>query len=149
MVMDIRGYNRWQYNTINPRILKRFGNREILYYVEVKAPWPISNRDMIIHLTMEQDSVTKTMTITANGEPNYLPIKEGIIRVPMSQSTWIVKSVGKNKLAVNYAIQIDPGGSVPAWMVNMVSADAPHTSYKNFREQIHQHTIDSSMLIRD
>ncbi|HTJ48495.1 MAG TPA: START domain-containing protein [Cyclobacteriaceae bacterium] len=136
MVLNIDNYNQWQYNTVNPKILKRISDHEIIYYVEVEAPWPVSNRDMIIHLIVKQDPTTKTVTMTADSEPDYIPHKEGLVRVPMSKSTWTVKRLSSKKLEVHYAIKIDPGGSVPAWMVNMVCAEAPYVSFSNLKSKI-------------
>lgn len=146
MILNIENYDRWQYNTVNPRILKTISDREVIYYVQIKAPWPVSDRDMICHLTISQDPVTKVVRIDASGKPNFLPPKEGFERVPMSKARWIVKSLGKNRLNVEYSIQIDPGGSVPAWMVNMVSAEAPYVSFKNFKNKIKDQKITCNFL---
>ena len=100
------------------------------------APWPVSNRDVIVHLKVEQDPLTKKMTFTANGMPDYIPEKEGITRVPMSKSKWIVVPVSPNKLKVEYSMNIDPSGSVPAWMMNMVSADGPFESFYTLKNKI-------------
>ncbi len=136
MVMDIQGYNEWQYKTINAKILKQISKQELIYYVEVVAPWPVNNRDLIVHLKVEQDPITKKMIFTANGIPDYIPEKEGITRVPMSSSKWIVVPVSSNKLKVEYSMNIDPSGSVPAWMMNMVSADGPFESFYNLKNKI-------------
>lgn len=136
MILDIVGYNEWQYNTINAKILKRISKQELIYYVEVVAPWPVSNRDLIVHLKVEQDPITKKMIFTANGEPDYLPVKEGITRVPMSKSKWIVTPVSPTKQKVEYSMTINPSGSVPAWMMNMVSADGPFESFSSLKNKI-------------
>ncbi len=136
MLMRIEDYTHWQYNTTKAQVLKLMNDHEVIYYAAIAAPWPISNRDMVVHFIMNQNAVTKIITITANGEPNYIPAKDGRVRVPFSASKWIIKPVDHNTLAVEYTIQIDPGGSVPAWMVNMVSAEAPYISFKNLKEKV-------------
>lgn len=136
MVMDIVGYNDWQYKTINAKILKQISPQELIYYVEVVAPWPVSNRDLVVHLKVEQNPTTKRMVFSLNGLPNYIPAKEGITRVPMSRSTWIVELLSPTKLKVEYSMNIDPSGSVPAWMMNMVSAEGPFESFNTLRAKI-------------
>ncbi|MEO7988860.1 MAG: START domain-containing protein [Chryseolinea sp.] len=136
MVMDIAGYNDWQYKTINAKILKWINKQELIYYVEIVAPWPVSNRDVIVHLKVEQDPLTKKMIFMANGMPDYIPEKEGITRVPMSKSKWVVVPISSNKLKVEYSMNIDPSGSVPAWMVNMVSAEGPFESFYTLKSKI-------------
>ena len=136
MLMDIAGYKEWQYKTINPKILKWISKQELIYYVEIVAPWPVSNRDLIVHLKIDQDPLTKRMIFTANGLPDYIPVKEGITRVPMSKSTWIVVPISSNKMQVEYSMNIDPSGSVPAWMVNMVCAEGPFESFYTLKNKI-------------
>lgn len=144
MVLDIVGYNDWQYKTINAKILKWISKQELIYYVEVVAPWPVSNRDLVVHLKVEQDQLTKKMIFTANGIPDYIPRKEGITRVPMSKSTWIVETVSPNKLKVEYSMNIDPSGSVPAWMMNMVSAEGPFESFYTLKNKIKDRNYTSA-----
>ncbi len=136
MVMDIDGYNDWQYKTINAKILKRISKQELIYYVEIVAPWPVENRDVVVHLKVEQDSISKKMKFTFHGLPDYIPAKEGITRVPMSRSTWIVIPLSSHKMKVEYSMNIDPSGSLPAWMVNMVSAEGPFETFSTLRNKI-------------
>jgi hypothetical protein len=142
MLLDISRYGDWQYRTINPHLLKKLGEGEIVYYVEIGAPWPVSNRDMVNHLTVTQDRTSKTVTITANSVPDFIPHEENLVRVPSSASTWVIVPLSSSRLRVTYSIQIDPGGYVPAWMVNMVSAQAPYESFKNIRDKIRGRSFD-------
>lgn len=135
-LLDIEKYSEWQYNTVHPRILKKISEAEIIYYSIVEAPWPISDRDMVVHLTVSQDLATKTVTIISNGVPENIPKEEGLVRVPMSTAKWTIRRLSAKKVSVEYTIKIDPGGSVPAWMVNMVCAEAPYISFKNLRAKI-------------
>jgi len=140
-VLDIDRYPEWQYNTTRPRVLRRITEKRLIYYTVVEAPWPISDRDMVVDLSASQDPQTKTVTIVTNGVPDYIPQEGGFVRVPMSTATWTIKSVSPTKLDVEYTIRIDPGGSVPAWMVNMVCAEAPYVSFRNLREKIRTYGI--------
>jgi len=148
MVLDVGNYNRWQYNTVKPSLIKKISDHEIIYYSEVLAPWPVSDRDMVVHLNMVQDPETKTLTIETYSIPNMVSEMKNIVRVPMSKAKWTVVPVGRARLQVEYSIQIDPGGSVPAWMVNMVCAEAPHESFMKLREKIpHNKTVILPFMI--
>jgi hypothetical protein len=148
-ILNIDNYSRWQYNTIVSKILKRVDDYEIIYYCEVAAPWPVNNRDMIIHLKLMQDPESKIITITANGEPDYIPTQKELVRIPMSKSTWLIRPLSTGRLWVDYSIQIDPGGSVPAWMVNLVCAEAPYESFMNLRKETGVQNHKPLSLIKD
>jgi hypothetical protein len=149
MLLDIEKYDEWQYNTIDPVIIKKISSSELIYHASIAAPWPVSDRDMVVHLTIVQDSDTKELTIQTNSKPGLFPIKNNFVRVPMSVAKWTVKPEKESTLRVEYTIQIDPGGAVPAWMVNMVCAEAPHESFKNMREKIHFTKVMLLPFIKD
>jgi START domain len=136
LVKDIAGYNEWQYNTTNARVLKVISDDELIYYAEVVAPWPISNRDLVVHLKVNREPLTNTIIISANSLPDYTPNKKGIVRVPMSTSQWVIRLISESSVSVDYTMLINPGGSVPAWMVNMVAEEAPYMSFRDFKKII-------------
>lgn len=148
-ILDIERYHEWQYNTTHPRIITRITEKRLIYYTVVEAPWPVSDRDMVVDLSVSQDPQTKAVTIITNGVPDYIPREEGFVRVPMSFATWTIKRVSPTKLSVVYTIKIDPGGSVPAWMVNMVCAEAPYVSFRNLREKISAYGVRKLPFIVD
>lgn len=142
-LLDITHYTEWQYNTVEAKILKTINDREIIYYTQISAPWPVSNRDMIVHFkTQQQQPGAKDKIIITNGEPDFIPHKPDLVRVPSSKATWIIKELGKERLSIIYSIEIDPGGSVPAWMVNMVCAEAPYVSFKNLKDRMRRSKKD-------
>lgn len=136
MWLDPENYINWQYNTTNARLIKTINESEIIYYTEVAAPWPVSNRDLVVHLKISQDEKTKILTVSGKSVADFIPTKEQLVRIPLAISSWKVTPISESQLAVEYTMDLDPGGSVPAWMANMVVAEAPYITFKNFREKI-------------
>lgn len=136
VVLDIENYHQWQYKAINPRQVGKISKTELYYYSEVETPWPISNRDMIWHLRMSQDSLTKVLTVDLLETPDYLPEVEGVVRIPKAHSTLTVTPIDKTNVQVHYSLDVEPGGEVPAWISNMFAAQAPWQTYNTFRKRI-------------
>ncbi|MBS1681985.1 MAG: hypothetical protein JST48_09750 [Bacteroidetes bacterium] len=134
-ILDIKNYIAWQYNTVESKILKKISKSEYLYYVKIEAPWPVADRDMVIRLRTIHLTDTQ-LYISANTESGIIPEKKGLVRVPTSRSQWTAIEQKKNRIAINYSIQIDPGGNVPSWLVNWVSANAPYRSFKKLKETL-------------
>lgn len=135
-LLDIEAYGTWQYKTLSARVLKKVSDREIVYYTEVEAPVLTNNRDFVIRLTIDPDPMTKGMIVEAVSIPEYIPPVDNVIRVPYSRARWNITQVQPGKLAVDYSIDIDLGGSVPPWVVNMVAPKAPYETFKALREII-------------
>ena len=129
-------YREWQFNTIHSEVLEAIGPHELIYYCEVSAPWPVDNRDLIMRLKVNNDPTAREFTINTTCEPNARPRREGIVRVPSSRGDWRVRQVGPEMLKVEFQIQIDPGGAVPAWLVNLTLAQAPYQTFSNLKQRI-------------
>jgi len=129
-------YVDWQYNTLHSRVLERVSPREIIYYNEVDAPWPVANRDLVIRLKIEETPSEPSFRILTWSEPGSVAIKDGVIRVPSSKGEWRVTDSGNGKLQVRFEMQIDPGGDVPAWLVNLTSSLAPYQTFLNLKKML-------------
>jgi len=129
-------YKLWHYKAINPHMVQRMNQTEFYYYTQIRIPWPISNRDMIWRLKLSQDSISKVLTVTLRNSPDFLPKNNGIVRIPTGHSTLTVTPLSPDLVKVNYYIEIDPGGSVPAWLANMFIAQAPWQTFKNLKDRI-------------
>jgi hypothetical protein len=132
-VLDAPNYTHWQYNTIEATTIKRISDSEQIYHTVIEAPWPVIDRDMVVHIKSKRDQDNHRLIITTESEANILPEKVGYVRVPSSHGKWIVIQKNKQQLQVKFTMQIDPGGSVPVWLVNWVCAEAPYQSFKNLK----------------
>ncbi|MDL5045702.1 START domain-containing protein [Oscillatoria amoena NRMC-F 0135] len=135
-LLDVASYTQWQYSVIETEVLKQENENEVIYRAVVKAPWPVSNRELVVRLTISQDAETKVMTFTIISIPDYIPVREGVVRVPRSEGLWTITPVEKNKLKIDYQFIVDPGGSIPAWLLNLSIAEGPHKTFSNLTNRI-------------
>ncbi len=131
LLLNAESQPKWVFSTKSAYITRRVSPSEIYYYAELNTPWPISTRDMVIDLAITQDPVTKIMTVHADNIDKIVPVKAGKIRVPITEATWTVIPLQENKIKISYLIRIDPGGEVPAWMVNLFIVKIPYETFKN------------------
>jgi hypothetical protein len=128
----------WVIATKTSKLVKRLANNHLYYYNIASLPWPLENRDMIIDLLIHQDSITKKMMIYANSIDKILPPVSGLERIPFSQATWEVTPLASNEIQIEYTLKINPGGGIPAWVVNMFIAKAPYESFHNLSKIIQE-----------
>lgn len=131
ILLDISRQKDWVYSTKASSTVSRNGAHELIYYSEKSMPWPITNRDAVIRITVNRSSAG--MLVSAVSVDGVVPAKEGIIRVPFSKVTWKVTANGDNMLNIDYEAIVDPGGSLPAWVVNMFSTKGPLETFKSLR----------------
>ena len=136
VILDINNYPKWSFNTRKAYVLRQVSPSELYFYSEINSPWPASNRDLAVHLRITQDPVSKSMHISADEIPDFIPQKENIVRVPLSREVWKVVALDKTTIRIEYELEIDPGASAPAWLINSFATKGPFETFKNLREQI-------------
>ena len=136
VVMDVNTGVDWVYATKSSVLLKRVSPNEVIYYSEVKLPWPVHNRDFIAQLKAVQDPVTRVVTINGPVVPDYIPVKKDIVRVSKSEGRWVITPIGKGRIKVEYTIRLDPGGDLPAWLFNLFVTKGPAESFENLKLQL-------------
>jgi hypothetical protein len=134
--MDVNTGADWVYATKSSVLLKRVSPNVVIYYSEVKLPWPVHNRDFIAELTATQDPVTRVVTIYGPVVPDFIPVKKDIVRVAKSEGRWVITPIGKGRIKVEYTIRLDPGGDLPAWLFNLFVTKGPAESFENLKVQL-------------
>jgi hypothetical protein len=135
---DVPKQKDWVYNNISASILNRISANEFYYYSKTHLPWPMTNRDAVVHLKMHKDSLNRFLKISAVSEPNYAPQKSDLVRVPRSDISWYVTMPTTKTISIVYLFDAEPGGSLPAWVVNMFTDKGPYESFKKLAELLKQ-----------
>jgi len=136
VLLDVNTAPEWVYNTKSCVLLKQVSPSELYYYSEVSIPWPASNRDFIAHLITVQDPQTKVVTVYGPTAPDLVPVKKDIVRVRRSEGKWILTPTSHHTVKIVYTLHVDPGGNIPAWLVNMFATKGPNESFKNLKLQL-------------
>lgn len=137
-ILDIKTCDQWVYNTKSCVIIKQTSPSELYYYSEVNVPWPVSNRDFIAHIIVKQDPKTKAVTVDGLNEPDMVTVKQNIVRVRHSLAKWVITPASKGFIKVEYVLSVDPGGSIPVWLINMFATKGPFETFKRLKNHLKQ-----------
>lgn len=131
---EVENYPKWGYNVVEAKTLKKISDTEIYYYSKIDFPWPMSDRDVIMHTHLEQNPETKTVVSKSTSVYDFIAVKKDVVRMPVTRTTWTM-TPGKNGwLYVEYYLYSDPGGSIPDWAVNIALDVGPRESIKGIRK---------------
>lgn len=100
-------------------------------------PWPLSDREALVHATVKQDPRTYDVYITLENAPDLLPPNPRFVRFPWFRGRFDFKVLTAGRVEATYEVEIDPGGYIPAWMANILAQDAPYFTLDKLR-RIHQ-----------
>jgi hypothetical protein len=133
---DASAFTQWIDGCIEATTLKKISDTENYGYYVSYAPWPVTNRDMITHAVITQDSITKMVTVELNGSPDYVPEKSGLVRIEKLKGCWKFFPRGNGLVEVTYQLHVELGGNVPAWLANSFAVDNPFNTLMNVDEII-------------
>lgn len=146
LLLDVPATPLWVYHTKSCVLLRQVSPSELYYYSEVSLPWPLDNRDFVAHVKVTQDKGSRVVTVNAPAIPGWVAAKKGIVRVNQSLGLWVLTPVGKNSVKVEYSLQVDPGGVIPAWAVNLLSSQGPIESFIKMRQRLQQPAYRNAAL---
>lgn len=134
IINNVSHYKDWVYNNKSTSLLKRVNGYEFYYYTETFLPWPLDNRDAVMHTKISKDSGNRVLRINSVAVPNYIAQKGGKVRITHSDINWNVTKISSNNIRIVYTFETDPGGNVPSWLVNSFADKGPFESFKKLGE---------------
>ena len=134
-IHDLEHFKEWGYKVKSVDVLERYGDTLQIYYSVAKVPFPYKDRDGTYANRFKWNASQKTLEVSIEVMEDYLELKSDLVRVEGS-GKWIVKELSENKIEVTLQMEINPGGSIPAWLSNMFVEDSPYITLKNLREKI-------------
>jgi hypothetical protein len=63
----------------------------------------------------------------------------GLVRVPRTRSRWEFRAQGENATAVVYQQHLDPGGMLPAFILNRAAVDNPLGTLRGLARYAEEH----------
>jgi hypothetical protein len=133
---DEKQIRRWYFQCVRSELVENEGPRQEIIYLILHLPWPLAARDFIFRRTKTEDPASGIISYTLTALPNRLPLVKGLIRVQTIESVWRFRSLPKGRTEIYFQQHTDPGGSIPASIINQLAAQTPFFSLKNFRKLI-------------
>ncbi|MBN2805045.1 MAG: hypothetical protein JXR22_00160 [Prolixibacteraceae bacterium] len=139
-IQDIANYPLWCYQTSSTEIFKKETDR-IYYRAVTLTPPLIKHREAYAcNEKIPTDEHGEIMIVIKSIESKK-PVPDGFIRMPYSRGLWRMLPLTPNTTLVQFEMEADPGGYIPAWLANRSSVDAPWHTMKSLQEflQKNQH----------
>jgi len=135
VVARITDYPNWFPDCANAQVLKSISPTQRKIYYEIDLPWPASNRDVIMVLSVDVDNAKKTTIINFDHATGGKAKKDGVVRMPSAKGFWKIVTEG-TKSKVTYQFLADPGGSLPTWIINMFIVDGPYDTFVALKKKV-------------
>lgn len=133
VLYDIDGLSSWGYNVKSASLVRRDSDTVQVYYSVAKAPFPYKNRDGVYLNRIKWASSERELSVDIEMPEDVIPKKDNLVRMK-GYGSWIARDLRDGKLEITFQMQMDPGGSIPAWMANMFAGDTPYETLSGLRK---------------
>lgn len=136
LLNDVPANTDWVYSSKVAKITEQVAPNNMYYYSVSDFPWPLQDRDLIVHSIIKQDSDSKVITSTSYAAEDKYPFQKGIVRVMVFDSQWIFTPLPDGKIDIEYTVKTDPSGNIPVFLTNMFIDRGPVATMKKMRDML-------------
>jgi hypothetical protein len=137
VLYDVEALPSWGYKVKEADLIRRGSDSLQVYYAVANAPFPYKNRDGVYLNRFLWDPAAKTLLVEIELLEGELAVKEDLVRMK-GYGFWKVVVLPSGRLEVQFQMQMDPGGNIPAWLSNMFSGDTPYFTMQGLRKAMKQ-----------
>jgi hypothetical protein len=106
-------------------------------YHKVGMPWPFYDRDLVAKVEVMIDGKTGALLFKIQSIPNdFRAEDEYVVRAPMTRAKWVLTPISESETEVLYQALADPGGYIPAFLINMFSHDMAISTIAELRKMV-------------
>jgi hypothetical protein len=136
LIGNVKNVDWWDKSVTNLRVLFYEKEKRSQYYLVYDSPWPVADRDLCAEATIKTDPVTGIRTVYAVPLKNVIPENPDYIRIKNYWQRWTCEPKGKNVVHVVLEGFVDPGGSIPDWVYNMVITGTPLKVIRGIKQRV-------------
>ncbi len=135
---DVPRATEWMDSCNGSRVVSDLGDVEKVVYNRTHAPWPVADRDAVLHNVARFDAAARSVELDFwTVDDARVPPVGGVVRMPFLRGHWILwPSADGTSTRVEYQVHANPGGRLPDWLVNYVSRDLPFRTIVSLRRQV-------------
>jgi hypothetical protein len=136
LIGNVKNVEWWDKNVREIRVLHFEKEKHSQYYLVYDSPWPVADRDLCVDATITTDPVTGVRTVTAVPLLNVIPVNPAYVRIKDYRQSWTLTPVGNDMIHAELIGFVDPGGSVPDWIYNMVITETPLKVIRGIKQRV-------------
>lgn len=138
----VEGSEKWTPSVARKVTIRNISDLEAVTYTLNSMPWPVWDREMILHNVLKIDYEKKllfVMSKSVHEEYKNFPRAKKAVMAQMDYSNIGFRPIGKDKCYVELTAFVDAKGEIPAWMVNFFQKKWPLKFLKSIERQSSRH----------
>lgn len=136
----------WMHNCVEFKFIDEVSDTQKYSYSINNAPWPVTDRDLVVYSVTEQNKQDYSVTISLSSAFEKVAEDDDYIRVKDLNGTWQFTPMDDGVVEVTYQLFLDPAGSLPSMIASTTVVDTPYYTLLNLREIISKPELQASEL---
>lgn len=136
ILLDAKRSTEWAEGADLVKIVKRTGPLTALIYTRSKLIWPVTDRDVLMYGQLEVIKPSQEYNLVMRVSDKGVPPQDGVIRITDAYAHFHLKKRPDGKVWIEYVVNADPGGSLPAWLVKWASRKVPRETLNKLQKQL-------------
>jgi hypothetical protein len=158
VLVDRKRSTEWIDRLVKTKLLRELSDTESVEWDHIKTPTPLKDRDFVFKTTIATDPAQKKVVFSYHSVTDPLaPETDDYVRGSFKNGKFeLTMASRKNKdgsitrgTIVNAEVEVDPRGSVPKFIVNMVQKSWPHQTLVALRKQVAKPDIKDDKRVVD
>ena len=131
IILDVENYPKWIVDVnYAERIYHR--NSQIGMYYQLGMPWPIKDRDITL-ISKYRKLPGNSILFQLSYNSELKEVDDNFVRITEINGEWLIKPIDEENCEVLYRFLADPGGYLPAWVVNIFIVEGPFITMQNLK----------------
>ncbi|WP_340067061.1 START domain-containing protein [Ascidiimonas aurantiaca] len=123
---------KWNHKTSESKTLKKISDTEFIFWIKNDLPWPLKSRDNVVRVTVSDYESSGYYLDLSPDTSGIFPEQKNSIRVTNFKGHWLIVPKGEF-VEITQQLYGDPGGALPAWVLNSVITTAPYHSFEDLK----------------
>lgn len=147
LLLDHTARPQWNALCQEARVLQSGTPDEQRVYFYYKMPWPVTDRDLVMALSVNDADGVAIMRGTAIAD-DTAPAGSKAVRVLKAREEWRIERLDENSTRVTMTALMDPAGPIPAWLINAMSVSQPYEAMEQLRLLASQRAVAATAQIK-
>jgi hypothetical protein len=135
---NVNNTDWWDKNLTQIKVLLYEKDKRARYYLVYDLPKPVTDRDLCVDVNISIDLVTGERKIIAVALNGVIPERNNMVRIKDYRQTWTIIPTGKEMTHVVLEGFVDPAGTIPDWISNMVIIESPIKAISGLKKRMEE-----------
>tara|TARA_R110002124_G_scaffold74335_1_gene199526 strand:+ start:958 stop:1617 length:660 start_codon:yes stop_codon:yes gene_type:complete len=136
LLNDIPAAEQWTVRCEDAYVYRRISATESITYNRSNLPLLYKDRWALWHSLWQQDNESLQATLKSKITNTNFDTPQNGVRISEGHVEWQLTPQESGGIRVTYSGHVEPGGSLPGWIANMLIKKAPLESMINFRDLV-------------